>query len=119
MKTILGATLMLTANAAVAGDVYEIVLTTFKQNISIEEQREEMARLNDVVCLFDGFKSRDYFYSRENGRWVDFVVWTDLAKAKKASEIAMADPVAGAVFAKIDETSSVFSHYDKVGGVKK
>jgi hypothetical protein len=37
-----------------------------------------MAKLNEVIKTFDGFKSRDYYYSSENGRWIDFVVWESL-----------------------------------------
>lgn len=118
-QTLLGGLLMLFSNVATAGDVFEIVTAQFKDNIPLQEQTEAMAMLNDVVRRFDGFKSRDYYYSAENGHWVDFVVWTDLQLAKAASEQATADPVAGAVFARLEEVSVIFSHYERMGGVKK
>lgn len=108
---------MLFASVAVAGDVFEIVSTKFKEGISIEEQQRAMANLNEVVKQFEGFKSRDYYYSADNGRWVDFVVWSDHELALKASESAMSDPKAGEVFTLMDESSSIFSHYERVGGI--
>lgn len=109
---------MLFSSIAVAGDAFEIVSMKFKDGISIEDQKASMEKLNSVVKKFEGFKSRDYYYSEENGRWFDFVVWSDLKLAKRASEQAMKDPVAGEVFMKMDEKTMIFSHYNRVGGVK-
>lgn len=61
------------------------------------------------------FKSRVNFYIPDNGRWIDFVVWADVKLAKKASESAMNDPRASAVFSKIDEKTMIFSHSEKGG----
>jgi len=120
MKSILlGAIFMLFSNVAVAEDVFEIVTTKFKEEVPLAEQKKEMAKLNDIVKQYEGFKSRDYYYSPGNGRWFDFVVWSDLDLAKKASEQAMKNPTAGAIFAKMDENTMIFSYYEKVGGVKK
>lgn len=119
IKTILGGLIMLFSNVAMATDVFEVVSLKFRDGIKLEEQKKLMNDLNNVVKKFEGFKSRDYYYSNENGRWIDFVVWADLNLAKKASEHAMNDPAAGAVFSKIEEKSMIFSHYDRVGGVKK
>jgi len=108
---------MLFANVAISGDVFEIVSTKFKEGISMDEQKRAMANLNEVVKQFEGFKSRDYFYSADSGRWVDFVVWSDHELALKASESAMRDPKAGEVFKLMDDSSSIFSHYERVGGI--
>ena len=110
---------MLLTNLATAGDVFEVVSVKFKAGINIEEQKKLMMDLNNVIKKFEGFKSRDYYYSVENGRWIDFVAWTDIKLAKKASEQAMTNTLAGNVFSKMDEKSMIFSHYERVGGVKK
>lgn len=120
MKNLLiGGLIMLFSSVATAGDCFEVVSSKFKDGISLEDQKQLMIKLNDIVKAFDGFKSRDYYYSVENGRWIDFVVWESSEKAKKASEKAMQNPEAGKVFSQIDEKSMIFSHYDRVGGVKK
>ena len=120
MKTlILGGLIMLFSSIATADDTFEVVSTKFKDGVSLAEQEKLMAKLNEIVKTFEGFKSRDYYYSSENGRWVDFVVWESLEQAKKASEQAMQNPEAGKVFSQIDEKSTIFSHYKRVGGMKK
>ncbi len=110
------ALLALCTSAVAIADSYEIVMTKFKDEISYEEQAEAMSRLNEVVNNFEGFKSRDYFYSHEANRWVDFVSWTELALAKKASKIAPTIEIAAEIFSLMDESSAIFSHYTRVGG---
>ena len=120
MKALLvGGIFMLFANTAIAGDVFEIVSTKFKEGTPIEKQKKAMAKLNAVVKEFEGFKSRDYYYSADNGRWVDFVVWSDQELAVKASELAMNDPKAGEVFSLMDENTMIFSHYEIMGGTTR
>lgn len=118
-QIIIGGLLMLFSNLATAGDVFEVVSLKFNEGVSLEEQKKLMIDLNSIVKKFEGFKSRDYYYSSENGRWIDFVVWSDVKLAKKASEQIMTDPAAGAVVSKMEEKSMIFSHYERVGGVKK
>lgn len=118
-QVIIGGLIMLFSNLATAGDAFEIVSLKFNEGVSLEQQKKLMADLNNVVKKFEGFKSRDYYYSSENGRWIDFVVWSNAKLAKKASEQAMQDPIAGSVFSKLDEKSMIFSHYEHVGGVKE
>ena len=118
-QIIIGGLIMLFSNLATAGDAFEVASVKFNEGVSLEEQRKLMMDLNNVVKKFEGFKSRDYYYSSENGRWIDFVVWSDVKLAKKASEQVMTDPVAGAVISKMDEKSMIFSHYERVGGAKK
>ena len=67
---------------------------------------------------FKGFKTRDYYYSAENGRWIDFVVWTDEVLAKQASEQVMQNSNATDIFAQIDEKTLIFSHYERIGGTE-
>lgn len=120
MKPLLiGAILMLIAGTAKAEDVFEIVSTKFKEGISLEEQKQSMAKLNQVVGQFPGFRSRQYYYSSESGRWIDVVLWTDIESAKKASEQAMINPTSSEVFVKMDESSTIFSYYEKVGGISR
>ena len=109
---------MLFSHLALATDAFEVVSMKFKDNVKLDEQKSLMAELNQVIQKFEGFKSRDY-YSSENGRWIDFVVWSDVKLAKKAAEAGMSDPKAGAFFSKLDDKTMIFSHYERVGGVKK
>jgi hypothetical protein len=118
-QLIIGGLIMLFSNLATAGDAFEVVSLKFNEGVSLEEQKKLMMDLNSIVKKFDGFKSRDYYYSSENGRWIDFVVWSDVKLAKKASEQIMIDPAAGALVSKMEEKSMIFSHYERVGGVKK
>tara|TARA_B110001454_G_scaffold219195_1_gene251361 strand:+ start:5092 stop:5460 length:369 start_codon:yes stop_codon:yes gene_type:complete len=117
-QIIIGALVMLFSNLATASDTFEIVSVKFKDGVNIEEQKRLMRDLNNVVKKFEGFKSRDYYYSSENGRWIDFVVWSNIKMAKKASEQVMTDPIAGAAISKMDQKDMIFSHYERVGGAK-
>lgn len=100
-------------------DVFEVVSLKFIEEVGIEEQAMLMTQLNDFLNNFEGFKSRDFYYSAEMGRWIDFVVWSDLKCAKKASEAIMNDEKAGMILSKMDEKSMIFSHYKRVGGAKR
>lgn len=116
MKLIFGVLIMVLANSSsFAQQSYEIVMTKFKDNISYEEQQAAMEKLNNIVINFSGFVSRDYFYSEDLQQWVDVVQWQDLAAAKAASEQAMNNPDAIAVFSLMDESSMSFSHYRHMG----
>lgn len=97
----------------------EIVSFEFAKETDLNEQKEMMSELNQIVKTLDGFKSRNYYYSSENGRWIDFVIWRDLGLAERASEKMMNTPRAKLAFSKIDEKSMIFSHYNWVGGEKK
>lgn len=119
MRILFAILFLLFSNIVLATEIFEIVSLKFKDGVNLEEQKILMVELNSVIQKFEGFKSRDYFYSYENQHWIDFVVWSDFKLAKKASEAAMKDPKAVAFFSKIDEKTMLFSHYQKVGGVKK
>jgi enolase len=119
-RLITGALFMITTAAvAVAEPTYEIVYTKFKFEISIEKQKELMAALNQVVQTFDGFESRNYFYSDELGAWVDIVTWTNSQAALAANKLAMENAEALKVFAYMDETNMIFSHYQQIGSITK
>jgi hypothetical protein len=118
MKILWGGLFMLISSLALATDAFEVVSLKFKEGVRLEEQKSLMAELNQVIQKYEGFKSRDYYYSSENGRWIDFVVWTDVKLAKRASEAAMNDPKVGVFFSKMDEKTMIFSHYERIGGAK-
>ena len=109
---------MLFLNDVNTSDAFEVVSLKFKDSISLETQQESMQKLNTVINQFSGFKSRDYFYSAENEYWIDFVVWSDIKLAHEASQQVMQNPLAGEVFALIDEQSMLFSHYQHRGGTR-
>jgi enolase len=95
------------------------VHTKFKSEISVEKQKELMAALNQVVQTFDGFESRSYFYSDELNAWVDVVTWVNSQAALAASKLAMENAKALKVFAYMDETNMIFSHYQHIGSITK
>jgi len=110
---------MLGSNAAKAEDVFEIVSFKFKENVSMEDQKKALEKLNTCVKKYEGFKSREYYFSKESNSWIDSVVWTSSEDAKKAAEQIMKDPETGKIFSLMDDKSMVFSHYERVGGTRK
>ena len=109
---------MLNLKNANSKDLFEIVCVSFKDGVSIDDQESYMEQLNGIIKNFEGFKSRDYFYSHENKRWVDFVSWTDLSLAKKASDELMKHPLALELISMMDEKTMIFSHYENKGGTQ-
>lgn len=112
-----GSAMLLSSSIASTESVFEIISLKFQDQVAFEEQQQVMLALNPVVSEFEGFKARDYFYSEENQYWIDFIVWDNLALAKKASEAIMSNTVATDIFALIDERSMLFSHYTRINGV--
>ena len=82
------------------GEVHEFVVLRFEPGISHAEQTETMRRLDPVVRRLDGFRAREYFYSAEDERWLDHIVWAD-AGAAEASESVADDPAAAALFRRM------------------
>ena len=108
---------MLFSHTADTEDCFEIISLQFKSDTSLKQQQAAMLGLNDLVSILEGFKSRDYFYSEDNGRWVEFISWSNADLAKQASEAMMKNEQALALFSLIDQTSMIFSHYQHVGGI--
>ena len=111
---LIGVFIMLLSSNTQAEKSYEIVFTRFKSEVTLAEQQEAMAKLNDIVKSFSGFIARDYFYSEHDQQWVDIVQWTDLAAAQKASKSVMQNKQATSIFALMDETAMLFSHYQHI-----
>jgi enolase len=119
MKRLITGALFMITTATAAEPTYEIVHTKFKSEISVEKQKELMAALNQVVQTFDGFESRSYFYSEELDAWVDVVTWANSQSALAANKLAMENAEALKVFAYMDETNMIFSHYQQIGSITK
>lgn len=98
-------------------NTFEIVSLKFQDGVSLNEQHTLMAQLNAVVQRISGFRAREYYYSADNGRWVDLVIWSDLQRAREASEALLKDPQAGALFARLEQQSLSFAHYERIGGI--
>lgn len=96
---------------------FEIISLKFNEAINLEEQKKSMNLLNEIIKDYDGFVSRDYFYSEENGRWIDHLIWSSTNKAKEASDKIMKDPIALKLFSNIDNESMIFSHYNHIGSI--
>lgn len=110
-------TAALTTSAS-ATSVFEIVNTQFVEGVSYQEQQEAMESLNSIVKYFDGFQSRDYFYSEELNRWTDIIVWENSDLAQSATVKAMENPKAQEVFSKMDLEKTLFSHYQSIGHIE-
>lgn len=108
---------MLFSQNANTNDCFEIISLEFKETVSLEQQQEAMASLNALITELAGFQSRDYFYSKDNGRWIEFITWSDEALAKKASDEMMKNEQALEVFCLVNEKSMIFSHYQHSGGI--
>ena len=113
-KASLAAAALITSSFSLSAETYEIVSFKYKGDVPFEVQQQSTESLNEVVSSFEGFQSRQFFYSDENHRWFDLVVWDSIEDAKLATEKAMADPRALKVFALMDENSALFAHYKKI-----
>ena len=108
---------MLFSATANKNHCFEIIALQFRNDVTFEDQETAMASLNPIVQTAPGFQSRDYYYSEENGHWIEFIVWKDDASAKAASKAMMSNDEAIAVFCLIDEKTMLFSHYQHKGGI--
>jgi len=107
----------LNSTAANLNNSFEIIALKFRNDVEFTAQETAMASLNTVVQTAAGFKSRDYYYSEENGHWIEFIVWDNEASAKAASADMMKNEDALAVFGLVDQTTMLFSHYQHKGGI--
>jgi hypothetical protein len=92
-------------DAAYPGEVHEFVVLSFLPGVSHLEQLDAMRRLDAIVRRIDGFRAREYFFSAEEERWVDHIVWADVSAAE-ASERVADDPVALALFRRMSSVVS-------------
>ncbi|WP_422081432.1 hypothetical protein [Ulvibacterium sp.] len=91
--------------------VLEMVLWKSKEGISTATAKKSFTRLNDFVRDQPGFISRKTSLA-EDGRFLDIVLWTDMASAKAASEKAMKNKDLVEIFSTIDEREMVFQHFE-------
>ncbi len=87
----------------------EIVTFRAAHGVAQDTLAEAASGLNAFLDGRDGFVSRTLSCDAE-GTWTDYVIWTDLAKAKAAAEKIMAEPVAGAFMALVDPESVKMIH---------
>ncbi|PHS00838.1 MAG: hypothetical protein COA68_04190 [Oceanobacter sp.] len=106
----------LNSTAANINNSFEIIALQFRDNVEFADQEAAMANLNTVVKTAAGFQSRDYYYSEENGHWIEFIVWDNEASAKAASANMMKNEDALAVFSLVEQTTMLFSNYQHKGG---
>lgn len=93
---------------------HEIIVVVFKPGISLEEQTETMKQIGINSSKTDGFVSRKIFYTEQDNRWIDYIIWRDMAAADASIENAKKIPGAAELFAKIDQEKSVWSRYYEV-----
>ena len=93
---------------------HEIIVVVFRPEIGLVEQKEVMKRIGAISATTDGFVSRQTFYTEVDKRWIDYIIWRDLAAADASIENAKTFPKAATLFAKIDRAKSVWSRYTQV-----
>lgn len=81
-------------------EVHEFVLLEFQRGIPLAEQVEIMRQLDGMIAALDGFLAREYFYSSEERRWLDHLVWTDRGAAERSERLAD-EPRAAALFQRM------------------
>lgn len=97
-----------------AAQAHEIIVVVFKAGIGKEEQTATMREIGVISSKTDGFISRQIFYTDAENRWIDYIIWRDMAAADASIEDAKAFPQAATLFGKIDQEKSVWSRYMRV-----
>ncbi len=87
----------------------EIVIFSFKEDLSDQEAMKKAQLVNDFISSRKGFISRTTS-KLEDGRWSDLVYWESLEEAKAANAEAMKCEPCGLFFSTIDEESTLFIH---------
>ena len=78
-----------------------------------------MEILNRLVAASKGLKSRQFYYSSKDNRWIDIVVWDSEENAAAAAAHVMNNPEASMIFGSMQQDTMIFSHYKQVGGMIK
>lgn len=91
--------------------IVEMVLWKSKEGIAVDDAKASIVRLNEFVRQQPGFISRKTSIA-EDGRFLDIVLWADLAAAKSASEKAMQNEEVVKIFSSIDEEEMIFQHFE-------
>lgn len=97
-----------------AKQAHEIIVVVFKSGIGLDEQTATMKQIGINSSKTEGFISRKIFYTEKDNRWIDYIIWRDMAAADASIEDAKAIPGADSLFAKIDQDKSVWSRYHEV-----
>lgn len=80
--------------------VHEFVLLEFQRGVPLPEQVEIMRQLDGMVATLDGFLAREYFYSSDQRRWLDHLVWADRGAAERSEQLTD-EPRAAALFQRM------------------
>jgi hypothetical protein len=96
-----------------ADEVHEFIVFKFKSGVSEDQQVSTMRDLDTFLKCLPGFRTREYFYSATDKRWVDHIVWADRAAAL-ASRRVTEHPIAADLFALFNQSSIVFSRYQRI-----
>lgn len=80
---------MITSTLTTAEEIYEIVSFEFKDGVPLSTQQESMEILNRLVAASKGLKSRQFYYSSKDNRWIDIVVWDSEENAAAAAAHVM------------------------------
>ena len=97
----------------VIDEVHEFIVFKFKSGVVHDQQIATMRELDTFLRCLPGFRNREYFYSATDKRWVDHIVWADRAAAL-ASRRVTENPLAADLFARFNQSSIVFSRYQRV-----
>ena len=89
--------------------VIEIVIFSAAEGVTNDQMKLAAQNINPVINTMKGFISREIVQDHK-GKWVDICHWENMDAANSASEAMMQNPVAGAYFSLINQTTMVMMH---------
>ena len=97
------------AGGGQTGAVAEIVHFRLSEGTTEAAFLDATRAMQPLLAASPGYVSRQLSRSPD-GSWTDYVVWTDLARARTAAETIFADPAAAPFGAAIDMNSVRMRH---------
>lgn len=98
--------------------IIEMVYWSPKEEVSVEEMKSQITKLNEFVSKQKGFVSRKTAMADDH-TFLDIVYWKSLADAKAASDQAMKEADLMKVFDLIDEETMLFKHFETFNALDK
>lgn len=89
--------------------VIEIVIFSAVEGVTNNQMKLAAQSINPEIKKMKGFISREIVQDHK-GKWVDICHWESMDAANSASEALMQNPVAGAYFSLINQSTMVMMH---------
>jgi hypothetical protein len=92
--------------------IHEFISTTFSAGLSLDEQQRTMDGLDAAVRRQPGFRSRECFYSKADGRWMVHIAWED-EDAVEGSDAMVGDPAVSDLYDGFDVQTMTYGRYEQ------